>query len=189
MLDLIIRAAMVAFFVYAIHCGVNLFLHFMTIHSEPEKTCECELRGERRELYSSVVRPYMKAHNRKLNSKNIEFYQSVYECLQEEMKQRQNSQYGLKIEFEYEIARMEKQCTVTNDIMSYMATVTSIVGVFMGFVSSGPSFLKTYFTIILCIPLGMSIVSVVNHRKNEEKDHQRAICVRVLEQLKSEMTE
>lgn len=189
MLDLIIQAAMVAFFVYVIHCVASLLLHFMTIHSKPEKTCECELNGERGELYSSVVLPYLEDHNQKPDSKNIEFYQSVYECLQEEMAQRQNSQYGLKTEFEYEIARMEKQCNVTNDIISYMATVTSIVGVCMGFVSSGPSFLKTYFTIILCIPLGMSIVSVVNHRKNEEEDHQRAICVRVLEQLKSEMTE
>lgn len=174
---------------YVIHCVASFLLHFMTIHSKPEKTCECELSGERGELYSSVVLPYLEDHNQKLDSKNIEFYQSVYECLQEEMAQRQNSQYGLKTEFEYEIARMEKQCNVTNDIISYMTTVTSVVGVCVGFVSNEQSFLTTYFTIIMSIPLGMSIVSVVNHRKNEEEDHQRAICVRVLEQLKSEMTE
>lgn len=189
MLDLIIQAAMVAFFMYALDRIVNIFLRFMTIQRKQKKAYECELSEEREELYSSVVRPYMKAHNRKSNSKNIEFYQSVYECLQEEMAQRQNSQYGLKTEFEYEIARMEKQCNVTNDIISFMATVTSVVGVCAGFVSNKQSFLTTYFTIIMSIPFGISAVSMLNYRKNEEEDHQRTICVRVLEQLKSEMTE
>lgn len=145
-------------------------------------------RSKRKELFSSVVVPYMEENDPALDLEDVEYYQSVYECLKQEMERRKNLEYGLETEFEYEIARMNAQCHTEDSILTFMSTILEVISFVKdsGIIAHDTE-ASIFLTIAIYVAFATLILLLFFHGRGEANDRKRELCARILECLKSKM--
>lgn len=189
MTDFTKRITLLVLFAWAYGSFAKLFAYFMFNRTMTAiKTHNCKKHSKRKELFSSVVVPYVEENNPTLNLDDIEYYQSVYECLRQEMEQRKNSEYGLETEFEYEITRMNSQCHTEDSILTFMSIVLGTISFVKdsGIIACDTE-ANIFLTITVYVVFAVLVLLLLFHGRDETNDRKRELCAQILARLKSEM--